>query len=142
MSTVTLWTGFGALVGTIVDNFTSSIETRESYLIPLGLVFIMPFICSTLMIFIPESPRWLAEHGKAEEARKALHWLRASSEEAELEFAEIQKALEIEQQLAQGAGIMDMFTNKIDRRRTLISISAITVQAASGSMFIICKFRM
>lgn len=54
-----LWTSIGQLVGTIVDNETATIPSRASYLIPLGLIYIVPFILTVGLLFIPESPRWL-----------------------------------------------------------------------------------
>lgn len=54
-----LWTSIGQLVGTIVDNATSKIPSRSAYLIPLGLIYIVPFLLSFGLCFIPESPRWL-----------------------------------------------------------------------------------
>jgi Na+/melibiose symporter-like transporter len=46
-------------IGTIVDNYTAPLVGRTSYLIPLGLIYIVPFVIAVLLVFIPESPRWL-----------------------------------------------------------------------------------
>lgn len=47
------WTSIGSLVGTIVDNFTAKIEGRDSYIIPLGLIYIVPVIIFVGLFFIP-----------------------------------------------------------------------------------------
>ena len=65
------WTSFGALLGTIIDNFTAKIDGKNSYLIPLGLIFIL----SAGLLVIPESPRRLLQQNRTEQARKALVWL-------------------------------------------------------------------
>ncbi|EON99397.1 putative general alpha-glucoside permease protein [Phaeoacremonium minimum UCRPA7] len=131
------WTSIGTLVGTIVDNFTSKIQGRDSYIIPLGIVYIVPGLLCIGMLFIPESPRWLLQMGHKTQAEKSLNWLRPEGWSVSTEFAEMNEALEVEQQLASGVGVLDLFRNRIDRRRTLLSIAAITTQAASGAMFMI-----
>ncbi|KAJ5552763.1 Maltose permease [Penicillium frequentans] len=131
------WTSFGSLIGTIVDNFTSKYANKDSYIIPLGLIFIIPAILVIGMLFIPESPRWLLQHDEVERARKALAWLRPDQETADNEMEDIQHAIELERSLASGTSVWDMFTNPIDRRRTILAVGAVTTQAASGAMFMI-----
>ena len=53
LSAFQTWTSFGTLIGTIVDNFTSPISGRESYLIPLGLIYIIPVFIAIGLFFIP-----------------------------------------------------------------------------------------
>jgi hypothetical protein len=48
--------------------------------------------------------------------------------------------LEAEAQLQSTVGYRTLFKNPIDRRRTIISVLALTTQAASGAMFVICEF--
>lgn len=140
ISSFQVWTSVGSLVGTIVDNFTSKILTRESYLIPLGLVFVIPTFMSVGLLFIPESPRWLLEHGDREKALKSLLWLRPYGQEgAEEEAKDIQEALENENMIKQSAGVLDMFRTPSDRRRTILAICAISLQGASGAMYMIGK---
>ncbi len=129
----------GTLIGTIVDYATSTRPDKSAYLIPLGIIYIMPFFLAVGMLFIPESPRWLILQGRIEESRRALKWLRPAGVEVEAELAEIREAISRERQLGSDVGLVDMFKNPIDRRRTFLSIFGVTTQAASGSMFVICK---
>lgn len=89
------------------------------------------------MFFVPDSPRWLADHGKIEESRKALEWFRPSKEEVDKELTEIMIAIEEEKQMAQSTSFLDMFTNPIDRRRTMLAVAGVSVQAACGAMFML-----
>ncbi|KAJ5628551.1 Maltose permease [Penicillium lividum] len=131
------FTSLGTLIGTIVDNFTEKMGGKNSYIIPLGLIFIIPAVLVIGMLFIPESPRWLLQHDEVEKARKALVWLRPDQETVDREMSEIQRAIEQERSLASSTSVWDMFTNPVDRRRTILAVSAVTTQAASGAMFMI-----
>lgn len=53
LSAFQTWTSVGTLIGTVVDNFTAPFSGKESYLIPLGLVYIIPFIIAIGLFLIP-----------------------------------------------------------------------------------------
>lgn len=133
------WTSMGTLVGTIIDNFTVKLGGRQSYIVPLAIIYIVPGIMAVGLLFIPESPRWCLLMGKTDQARKALHWLRPYPETIEDEIQEIVSAIEAERALAKSADALDMFRNPVDRRRTLLAVGAVSLQAASGAMYMICK---
>ncbi|KAI7783318.1 sugar transporter 4 [Diaporthe eres] len=138
ISSFQVWTSVGSLIGTVVDNFTAKIMGRESYLIPLGLIYIIPFIMSIGLLLIPESPRWLLEHGHRDKALKSLLWHRPYDQaEAEEELKDMQEALEGEMKTKKNAAIKDMWTHPVDRRRTILAVCAITLQGASGAMYMI-----
>jgi len=138
ISAFQVWTSVGSLVGTVVDNFTAKIDGRNAYLIPLGLIFIIPAVMSVGLLFVPDSPRWLAQHGKPEQARRALRWHRPGPDaEVDREMREIQAALERELQAEKSVAVWDVFRNPIDRRRTILATCALTVQGASGAMYMI-----
>ncbi|KAK0710238.1 general substrate transporter [Lasiosphaeria miniovina] len=137
ISSFQVWTSLGSLVGTIVDNFTEKIDGRNSYLIPLGLIFIMPVLMSLGLLLIPESPRWLMQHGKPEQARKALRWHRPFPEaRIDAEIRDIEVALETESH-HKSIPVWDMFRDPVDRRRTVLAVCGLTVQGASGAMYMI-----
>ncbi|PSN59452.1 general substrate transporter [Corynespora cassiicola Philippines] len=131
------WTSIGTLIGTVVDNATHSIPGRESYLIPLGIIYIVPVLMSIGLFFIPESPRWLLLTEKNDEAHRSLLWMRPNKEAVPEEMGEIQSAILAEKELASSASFIDIWKNPIDRRRSLLAVAAISTQAASGAMFMI-----
>ena len=65
--------------------------------------------------------------------------LRPDGVDVSIEAEIIRETIEREQELGHGVGMMDMFSNPVDLRRTTLAVCAVTVQAASGSMFIIGK---
>ncbi|TKA45745.1 hypothetical protein B0A54_03430 [Friedmanniomyces endolithicus] len=136
ISAFQFWTSIGTLVGTVVDNFTAPLPGKAEYLIPLGLVYIVPVIIAVGLFFIPESPRWLAETGKIEKAKKSLSWLRPNQDAVDGELLNIQDAIE-ESRVNSGKTVfLEMFKGT-NLRRTMLAVGAVNTQAASGAMFMI-----
>ncbi|KAK4169757.1 putative sugar transporter [Cladorrhinum sp. PSN259] len=131
------FTSFGTLIGTIIDWATAKRPDKSAYLIPLGMIYIVPVILTVALWFIPESPRWLILRGDYEGGVKSLRWLRPDGAPVEDEAREIKAAIDREKELGSTVSVMDMFRNPIDRRRTGLAVGAVLLQAASGSMFII-----
>lgn len=131
------FTSFGTLVGTIIDWATAKRPDKSAYLIPLGMIYIVPVFLTVALFFIPESPRWLILQNKHDEGTAALRWIRPAGSDVVAEANEIRAAIDRERELGSSVGIRDMFTNPVDRRRTVLAVCAVTLQAASGSMFVI-----
>ncbi|KAK4541798.1 hypothetical protein LTR36_007330 [Oleoguttula mirabilis] len=136
LSAFQVFTSVGVLIGTIVDNFTAPLSSKASYLIPLGLIYVIPFFIAIGLFFIPESPRWLMEKGKTEKARKSLLWLRPSKDAVDTELFSIQEAIDEAQANSGKALFFEMFRGQ-DLRRTMLAVGAVNTQAASGAMFMI-----
>jgi MFS transporter, SP family, sugar:H+ symporter len=131
------WTSIGTLIGTVIDNATHALPGRPSYLIPLGVIYVVPALMSVGLFFIPESPRWLALMDRDEMALKSLLWMRPQDGDITEEFEEIRAAIKVEKESKNAAAWMDLWRDPVDRRRTLLAVAAISIQAASGAMFII-----
>ncbi|GLA47680.1 hypothetical protein AnigIFM63604_002489 [Aspergillus niger] len=68
--------GLGLLLGVIVDNATKNRNDSGAYRIPMAVQLVFPVILVPgLILFAPESPRWLLKKGKTEQARAALRRL-------------------------------------------------------------------
>ncbi|KAI1276823.1 MFS monosaccharide transporter-like protein [Xylaria sp. FL0933] len=137
ISIFTYWVSVGSLVGTVVDNFAAKMRNRNAYIIPLGIVHVIPLILTIGLFFIPESPRWLATKGRMDEAERALRRLRPTGWSVIHELDDMKTALAAEARLQSSVGYRTLFENPIDRRRTILSVLGLTTQAASGAMFVI-----
>jgi hypothetical protein len=124
----------------IITRFTKTYTNRLCYQIPLIILMVMPAIMFIMVQFCPESPRWLVARGKDEEARKALQRLRGSvytDIEIAEEFAAMQAHHEEEHAIGKDKpGFMELFKGT-DRRRTVLSLCAVSMHAGSGSQFLI-----
>ncbi|KAL1622051.1 hypothetical protein SLS54_005116 [Diplodia seriata] len=129
----------GSIIGAAVTNAVKNRLDKASYQIPIGTLFIVPLFLAVGLLFVPESPRYLLNKGKTDQARRALEALRGDSlsvEHLELEWAEMVKGIEEEKRLATTVGMLDMFRNS-DLRRTLLCYGMIACQTASGVWFLI-----
>ncbi|KAL1964463.1 hypothetical protein VTN77DRAFT_6889 [Rasamsonia byssochlamydoides] len=133
------WVNIGAILGTVVDNYTQTLLNKNSYRIPIATLYIVPTILGIGLFFVPESPRWLLHRNREQEARRSLETLRADSldpEFLELEWAEMVRGVEEEKKVAKSVSVWDMFRGA-DLRRTLLCYGVIGTQAGSGSWFVI-----
>ena len=84
--------------------------------------------------FLPESPRWLVENGRTEEARHLLSKIRAESETAiDEELESIREVSEIES----GGGLSDLFESWV-RPALIVGVGLAIIQQFSGINAIIC----
>ncbi|EXJ89391.1 hypothetical protein A1O3_02458 [Capronia epimyces CBS 606.96] len=117
--------GVGALVaawiswGTYVHIKTSSAQWR----VPLGLQMIPAVFLGALIFLFPESPRWLMDHGKSEQALKTLAQLHSHGDEADpwvvAEYEQIQASI-LHEHEHEAKSYLELFTNRSAFRRLFL----------------------
>lgn len=133
------WVTIGSIIGAVVTNSMQARLDKASYQIPIATLFVVPVVLAVGLCFVPESPRYLVNKGRLDQARHALETLRGGSlrpEELNLEWAEMVKGIEEEKKLANTIGPLDQYRGT-DLRRTLLCYGVIISQAGSGSWFLI-----
>jgi sugar porter (SP) family MFS transporter len=123
----------GALLGAGIVIQTLKIQSNWSWRLPSLLQAAPSFIQVVTVFLIPESPRWLVSKDRQEEALELLIKYHAEGDASNplphAEFAEIRKALEIENE-SRKRGWLEMFQSPAMRRRALVS----------GCLGVFCQF--
>ncbi|GAA6007633.1 sugar porter family MFS transporter [Rhodotorula paludigena] len=120
--TLSFWLSYGL----------SFVNNSAQWRFPLSFQAIFPLIVLFLVAVLPDSPRWLAQKGRLDEAREVLVRYNGK-EEAEIIFAEIEMAIAMEQQAAVHSWF-DAFRGGPQkfRYRTLLGMGALFAQQMTG----------
>jgi hypothetical protein len=114
--------------------------SRQAYQIPLYACFPAPAILILTLPFIHESPRWLLNHGRPEEALRSLRFLRKGAyDEVALqqEFEEMKVVAEREAETQKDWRLILELFRGTNLRRTIICVGVGTANAGVGAMFIL-----
>ncbi|ORY89803.1 general substrate transporter [Leucosporidium creatinivorum] len=109
-------------------------DDEGAFLIPICLQFLPAIAIISGIWWMPESPRWLVEAGREEEAVAAIRTLRGAEVDARAEVAEIRAGFESEKLLYAGIQWGQLWQGA-NLRRTLISIGVQCLQQAQGISF-------
>lgn len=99
-------------------------DDSRQWRVSLGIQNIPAGILALLILFFPESPRWLMDHGRVEEGLQTLANLHAhgNTEDAwvRAEFDQIQESITIEKEHA-AKSYMELFTDRSSFRRLFLA---------------------
>lgn len=113
------WISWGSFIG------FDSTDDRQ-WRVSLGIQIIPAGILGMLILFFPESPRWLIDHGKVEKGLKTLAQLHAHGDESDpwvrAEFEQIQESITLERE-ASAKSYAELFVDKSSFRRLLLACS-------------------
>ncbi|KAF4607454.1 hypothetical protein EYR38_001526 [Pleurotus pulmonarius] len=131
-----LWQG-GAIVAAWTTFGTFRIHNTWSWRIPSAFQGIPALVQVCLILFAPESPRWLIGKGRHEEALKTLAYYHADGDEndplVQYEFNEIKNALEFDRTVAANVGWLSLIATPGNRRRLRIIVALAFFSQWSGN---------
>ncbi|KAI8866858.1 general substrate transporter [Ramicandelaber brevisporus] len=122
---VSFWIDYG---------FSQIKDSQASWRAPLGLQVVPAVILGIGMWFMPESPRWLIDNGREDDARAVLVRLRTADNrlnpEVEAEFEEIRQYL-INERETSVRSYSELFRPQL-RRRTVLGLGIQAMQQLTG----------
>ncbi|KIW29629.1 uncharacterized protein PV07_05432 [Cladophialophora immunda] len=125
----------GALISSLICNFTSRRKDNSAWQIPVGLMFLLPSVALLLNWLVPESPRWLCRQGRYDDAAASLNHLYGCCKDydAQEETALLKAGLEEADAASKGTWA-EVFKGT-NRRRTILAMSAAAFSMLSGNAF-------
>ncbi|KAK9700641.1 Sugar transporter [Popillia japonica] len=120
-------TAFGN--GGIVLCFSAGSYLTWNELAYLGIILPIPFLL--LMFFIPETPRWYVSKNKADNAKKALQWLRGKQTNIDDEFNELTKSHRESERQRTNSNLKDFF-QKAHIKPLFIALGLMVFQQLTG----------
>lgn len=125
---------FGQLLASLVCRGTSTIDSNNSWRVPMGLLFIIPSIVGCGAFFMPESPRWLLLKGRDTVALESLTALRRGKycdQEIKQELLDVQNTIDL---TASKGSWIELFQGP-NLKRTLVVIFVNIFLQITGSNF-------
>ncbi|XP_030197057.1 proton myo-inositol cotransporter [Gadus morhua] len=128
----TLFISAGQLTASLFDA-TFSYLPHDGWRYMLGLSAVPALVQFVGFLFLPESPRWLLQHGLTQKARRVLSQIRGNQNIDE-EFDSIKSSIEEEEKEAAGEGpvLWRMLTYGPTRRALLVGCGLQMFQQLSG----------
>ncbi|KAF4622204.1 hypothetical protein D9613_009628 [Agrocybe pediades] len=131
-----LWI-FGSFIAAWTTFGTFHINTSWSWRIPSAIQGFPSVIQLCLIWFVPESPRWLVNKGREQEALKILAYYHAHGNEkdplVEYEFQEIMTTIQMDREAKESVGWTTLFKTPGNRKRMRIIIAIAFFSQWSGN---------
>ena len=127
--------GIGFIVANWVGYGCQYLEGNTQWRLPLGLQLAPALLLLLGSFFMPQSPRWLLEHGRDEEALAIVRKLHGTTPEAQRaadeEFVEMQTTIKAEL-VVRSRSITDLWATRGMLRRTLVAVGVQVFGQFSG----------
>lgn len=125
------------LVGSGITQGTESIPNKNSYLVPMGLLILLPGVMIPFLPFTPESPAWFAMKGRIPQAEAALRKINRSTPgyDPTAGLATLAEAADREREDAGSSTWLSLVRDPVERRKLLFSCGAMVAQQINGIQF-------
>ena len=133
----------GALTAAGVTYGTSNYSGNAGWRVPAALQAIWSILCLVILIFTPESPRWLAYQGRHEEALDIVARTHSNGDRDDpitlLQYKEIIDTMTWEKESAETISYFQIFKTATARRRVMLACSVAVLNSFSGKPCTICS---
>jgi hypothetical protein len=130
--------GLGTLIASGVCFGTESIPSTWAWRIPSLLQATPSVLVFVVLLFVPESPRFLIAHDRHDEAQEILSIINDSKNEAHVHYREILDTISLEKK--QSAGVVKALMTKPNRRRLFITTTFSIIVMLPGTNIITFYF--
>ncbi|KAF2476800.1 MFS quinate transporter [Lindgomyces ingoldianus] len=127
------WTDYAVTAG--IRPSSLGPPPSKQWQIPIGLQLVPGAILGLGMLFVKESPRWLAQRGHREAAYAALLWIRgvtSMDEDCQLEFQQILHGMDVEFRASGGSTWKELCLPS-NRWRVFLAFSLQAAQQCTGN---------
>lgn len=135
-----LMLAIGQVIGACVGQATSKRTDTGAYRIPIAINFLLALILFISQFIIPESPRWLVNKGRDEQAIAALRRLNKDQDDpdtvVELQLRSFREAKREDEELGKDAGWKSLFTQREELRKLMIVCGVLASQQINGIQFV------
>jgi hypothetical protein len=125
------------LVGSGITQGTQSIPNKNSYLIPMGILILLPGLMVLMLPFTPESPTWYMMRGRPAGADAALRKINRSTPgyDPAQELKVLEDAVRQEQANEAESSWSSLLRDPTERRKLVFSCGAMVAQQINGIQF-------
>lgn len=113
--------GLGLIMGVCVDYATKERTDTGAFRIPMAVQYIFPIILSTgLLLFCPESPRWLAAKTRIDDCTAALRRLKGPNADVQADAQAIVQMLHQESLAGEGSTWKSILKSSVELRKAYL----------------------
>lgn len=125
------------LVGSGITQGTEAIPNKNSYLIPMGILILLPGLMILMLLMTPESPTWYIMKRRTPQAEAALIKINRSQTNYDPsdDLQVLNDAVEREQANTAESSWISLIKYPIERRKLIYSCGAMVAQQINGIQF-------
>ncbi|KAG4441423.1 hypothetical protein IFR05_003110 [Cadophora sp. M221] len=128
----------GGLIAAGITYKTARMDSTLAWRIPSAVQGIFSILCIVILPFIPESPRWLANVGRRDEALTVIAQTYANGDESDAvvlaQYKQIVDAIHYERESGVTLSLNQLVKTPVARKRTALAISVAIFSTISGNV--------